>query len=100
MRGDITDPSSCQRALPAEVDAVFHLAGDTSHWKLGDARQTEVNVEGTRNVVAAAVVPGRPSRLTGLIERPRFLRGSGFFLTLFSRHEIRVITPGERQDIG
>ena len=35
-----------------------HSAGDTSHWKLGDARQTEVNVEGTRNVVAAALRGG------------------------------------------
>ena len=55
VKGDITDLASCQRALPAGVDAVFHLAGDTSHWKLGDARQTKVNVEGTRNVVAAAL---------------------------------------------
>ena len=55
VTGDITDPAACDRALPAGVDAVFHLAGDTSHWKLGDARQTRVNVEGTRNVVAAAL---------------------------------------------
>ncbi len=55
VKGDITDPASCERALPAGVDAVFHLAGDTSHWKLGNERQTAVNVEGTRNVVAAAL---------------------------------------------
>jgi nucleoside-diphosphate-sugar epimerase len=55
VEGDITDPASCERALPAGVDAVFHLAGDTSHWKLGDHRQTKVNVEGTRNVVGAAL---------------------------------------------
>lgn len=62
VKGDITDPASCERALPAGVDAVFHLAGDTSHWKLGDARQTTVNVEGTRNVVAAAL-RGKARRL-------------------------------------
>jgi nucleoside-diphosphate-sugar epimerase len=55
VEGDITDPASCERALPDGVDAVFHLAGDTSHWKLGDGPQTKVNVEGTRNVVAAAL---------------------------------------------
>jgi dihydroflavonol-4-reductase len=55
VKGDITDPASCERALPAGVEAVFHVAGDTSHWKLGDARQTRVNVEGTRNVVSAAL---------------------------------------------
>ena len=62
VTGDITDPASCERALPAGVDAVFHLAGDTSHWKLGDVRQTRVNVEGTRNVVAAAL-RGKARRL-------------------------------------
>jgi nucleoside-diphosphate-sugar epimerase len=55
VKGDVTDPASCERAVPAGVDAVFHLAGDTSHWKPGDERQTKVNVEGTRNVVAAAL---------------------------------------------
>jgi len=58
VKGDITDPASCERSLPARVDAVFHLAGDTSHWKPGDARQTKVNVEGTRNVVSAALRSG------------------------------------------
>ncbi len=55
VQGDITDPASCERAVPAGVDAIFHLAGDTSHWKPGDGRQTKVNVEGTRNVVSAAL---------------------------------------------
>ena len=32
VRGDIIDPASCERALPAGVEAVFHLAADTSHW--------------------------------------------------------------------
>jgi nucleoside-diphosphate-sugar epimerase len=58
VKGDITDSVSCERALPAGVDAVFHLAGDTSHWKLGDKRQTEVNVNGTQNVVGAALRSG------------------------------------------
>jgi nucleoside-diphosphate-sugar epimerase len=62
VKGDITDPDSCQRALPVGVDAVFHLAGDTSHWKLADDRQTRGNVEGTRNVVSAAL-HGKAGRL-------------------------------------
>jgi nucleoside-diphosphate-sugar epimerase len=53
--GDVTDAASCARAMPEEVDAVFHLAGNTSHWKLGDALQTKVNVEGTRAVAATAL---------------------------------------------
>jgi nucleoside-diphosphate-sugar epimerase len=55
VKGDITDADSCERALPSGMDAVFHVAADTSHWKLGDKRQTEINVDGTRNVAAAAL---------------------------------------------
>jgi len=58
VKGDITDPAACERALPPGADAVFHVAGDTSHWKRGDGRQTRVNVEGTRNVVSAALRGG------------------------------------------
>ncbi|HEX5794569.1 MAG TPA: NAD-dependent epimerase/dehydratase family protein, partial [Geminicoccaceae bacterium] len=46
------------RALPAGVDAVFHLAADTSMWSRQAARQTAINVEGTRNVIAAARAAG------------------------------------------
>lgn len=53
--GDIINREACWRAMPPAVDAVFHLAGDTSHWKLADAQQTRVNVLGTRSVVAAAL---------------------------------------------
>ncbi len=55
IRGDITDYTACEHAMPEKIDVVFHLAGDTSHWKRGDERQTRVNVEGTRNMVAAAL---------------------------------------------
>ena len=53
--GDITDPVSCENALPKNTDAVFHVAGNTSHWKLGDQLQTKVNVVGTRNMVNASL---------------------------------------------
>jgi nucleoside-diphosphate-sugar epimerase len=55
IEGDITDPESCERAIPEGLDALFHVAASTSHWKLGDAQQTRVNVEGTRNVVTGAL---------------------------------------------
>lgn len=44
--------------MPKGVDAVFHVAGDTSHWSLGDAQQTRVNVDGTRTVAEAALRRG------------------------------------------
>jgi len=53
--GDITDASSVRRAMPQDVDAVFHVAGDTSLWSKHDAVQDRVNVDGTRNVVGAAL---------------------------------------------
>ena len=55
VQGDLTDASACERAMPEAVDAVFHVAADTTHWKLGDAQQTKVNVDGTRAVAAAAI---------------------------------------------
>ena len=58
VQGDLTDASACERSMPEGVDAVFHVAGDTTHWKLGDALQTNVNVDGTRAVAAAALRRG------------------------------------------
>ena len=58
VQGDLTDASACERAMPEGVDAVFHVAGDTTHWKLGDTLQTKVNVDGTRAVAAAAIRRG------------------------------------------
>lgn len=52
---DVTDPGSLTRAMPANVDAVFHVAGDTSLWSRRNALQDRVNIEGTRNVVEAAL---------------------------------------------
>jgi nucleoside-diphosphate-sugar epimerase len=54
IQGDITEPESCERVIPEGVDAVFHVAASTSHWKLGDKLQTSVNVDGTRHVASAA----------------------------------------------
>ncbi len=55
IEGDITDRQACDLAMPESVDAVFHLAGNTSHWKYGDDLQTRINVNGTRNIVEAAL---------------------------------------------
>lgn len=53
--GDVTDLDSLVRAMPSGVDVVFNLAGDTSAWARNDERKQRVHVEGTRNVVAAAL---------------------------------------------
>jgi dihydroflavonol-4-reductase len=53
--GAIEDASSLERAMPDDVDAVFHVAGDTSMWAGHKQRQWRTNVDGTRNMVAAAL---------------------------------------------
>lgn len=53
--GDVTDGDSIRRAMPQGVDAVFHVAGDTNLWSRRNAAQDCVNIEGTRNVVEAAL---------------------------------------------
>ena len=58
VTGELLDVASLRRALPLGLDAVFHLAADTSMWSHHAGRQTRVNVEGTRNIVAAALAAG------------------------------------------
>jgi nucleoside-diphosphate-sugar epimerase len=53
--GDLTDAASLRRAMPQGVDAVFHVAGDTSLWSGHNAVQDRVNIDGARNVVGAAL---------------------------------------------
>ena len=58
VAGDILDAESLRRAMPPGVDAVFHVAADISMWSGHAARQTRINVEGTRHVVDAALAAG------------------------------------------
>jgi len=51
---DLGDGDSLRSALPADVDAVFHLAGNTSMWRGGDAQQWQDNVVGSANLARAA----------------------------------------------
>jgi nucleoside-diphosphate-sugar epimerase len=55
VEGDLADEASLVRAIPENVDAVFHVAADTSSWKPLDAVQTRTNVIGTRHLVNAAL---------------------------------------------
>ncbi|MBF7731537.1 NAD-dependent epimerase/dehydratase family protein [Pseudomonas sp. N040] len=57
-QGEITDAASILKALPNGIDTLFHVAGNTSMWRQGNAQQTRDNVEGTRNVVEAALAKG------------------------------------------
>ncbi|HET9031645.1 MAG TPA: NAD-dependent epimerase/dehydratase family protein [Dokdonella sp.] len=56
--GSLEDPLILREALDLPTDAVFHIAADTSTWRGHAERQTRTNVEGTRNVLAAAEAAG------------------------------------------
>jgi nucleoside-diphosphate-sugar epimerase len=56
--GSITNRESLDRAIPQDTDVVFHVAGDTNFWSKRNAQQTAINVDGTRNLVEAAVSRG------------------------------------------
>ena len=53
--GAIDDVASLKDAIPPNVDAVFHVAGDTSLWKAANLQQNRTNIDGTRNMVEAAL---------------------------------------------
>jgi dihydroflavonol-4-reductase len=56
--GDVTEAASVAAAMPDGVDGVFHVAASTNLWSRKNAAQTRVNIEGTRNVLAAAEAAG------------------------------------------
>jgi nucleoside-diphosphate-sugar epimerase len=53
--GSLGDAESLLAAIPKGTDTVFHVAGNTNMWRGGNEQQTRDNVDGTRNVVAAAL---------------------------------------------
>lgn len=56
--GSVEDTHALRDALRTPTDCLFHVAADTSPWRAHAARQTRTNVEGTRNLLAAASAAG------------------------------------------
>ena len=54
VHGSIEDLNSFTGFVDEGIDAVFHLAGVTSQWSRDFKRQTNANVNGTKNVLDAA----------------------------------------------
>jgi dihydroflavonol-4-reductase len=52
--GDINDPASLAPAM-RDVDVVFHVAASADYWRSSVEKMMRVNVEGTRNVLQAAL---------------------------------------------
>jgi dihydroflavonol-4-reductase len=57
VEGDILNPESLAGAVKG-IEAVVHTAGMVSYWNPNSARQWQVNVEGTRTMLDAAVRGG------------------------------------------
>jgi len=55
--GDVTNPDDTDRAVKG-VDAVFHVAGDTSWWNRNFQRQARINVDGPVNVANSCLKHG------------------------------------------
>jgi len=55
VKGNIEDIQSLRQAMPESVDAVFHLAANTSTWGLMHRRQYQTNVIGTQNMAKVAL---------------------------------------------
>lgn len=53
--GSLHNLESLKKAIPQGVDAIFHVAGNTSLWKKQDDQQYQDNVLGTQNMIQAAL---------------------------------------------
>ena len=55
VMGDLAEFDSVLRAVPEDVDAIFHVASDLSFSSAHNTQQTRINVDGTRHLVDAAI---------------------------------------------
>jgi dihydroflavonol-4-reductase len=56
--GDVADAASVSAAMPPNVGGVFHVAASTNLWSKNNAEQSRINLDGTRNLLAAAEAAG------------------------------------------
>ena len=78
VEGAITDKGSLEKAIPEGVDAVFHVAANTSMWSKFNEQQYQDNVIGTRNMLEVA----------SLKKAKRFIHTSS--ISAFGHHENEV----------
>lgn len=84
--GDIVDAASVRQAMPAGVDAVFHVAASTNVWAGNNDEQDRINIDGTRHMVEAAIDAGAG----------RFILTSSFATWGFQRGLITENSPRSR----
>lgn len=84
--GDIVDARSIRNAMPADVDAVFHVAASTNVWAGNNDAQNAINIDGTRNMIEASVAA----------RAGRFVHTSSFTTWGFKDGEIDEDSPRSR----
>lgn len=84
--GDIVDAESIRAAMPQNVDAVFHVAASTNVWAGNNDQQNAINIDGTRNMVEAAI----------RARAGRFIHTSSFTTWGFIEGEITEKSPRSR----
>lgn len=106
MPGDITDAAAMNKAV-ADCDMVFHMAAIYALWLPTPSLMRKVNVDGTRNVLAAAkragvkrviytstaaCFGGQPKGTQATEESPFALgvTGDAYVLTKFEAHQIAL----------
>lgn len=57
--GDVLEPESLAAPM-VDIDVVFHAAGVVDYWRQGVERMNAINIDGTRNVMEAALKVGVP----------------------------------------
>ena len=55
VEGSLLDPEQLATLIPDQTSYLFHVAANTNMWSLQNPVQTRDNVEGTRNIVQAAL---------------------------------------------
>ncbi|MDN5204971.1 NAD-dependent epimerase/dehydratase family protein [Fulvivirgaceae bacterium BMA10] len=78
VMGSIDDYGSLENGMPLEVDAVFHMAANTSMWSKNNDQQYRDNVIGTRNMVNCALAK----------KAKRFIHTSS--IAAFGRHSKKI----------
>jgi nucleoside-diphosphate-sugar epimerase len=55
VEGSLSNLDSLQKIIPNDLDAIFHVAGDTNMWSCNNEQQFQTNVVGTQNLVEVAL---------------------------------------------
>jgi len=82
---DILDLESLKAACPESVDVIYHVAADTNMWAVNNDKQSNINLQGTRNMIEVALE--RKAR--------RFVHTSS--IAAYGQHDEQVITEDTPQ---